>query len=378
VLYEDGELESAREHYETALRYSSEYPEAHQGLACVLAEMGNVQSAAWHRRRGFEHHSVRTLPYRGEGKPVLLLLLVSAFGGNIPTRHLLDDSLFEITIVVPEFYDLNLPLPPHQLVFNAIGDADRPGDGLVSAQSVVALTTAPVLNSPAAVMATGRANNAQRLSCLPGVTTPATVRLARELLSSPEGAAVLARHGLFFPLLLRTPGYHTGRHFALVERADDLTEVLAGLPGTELIAIQYLDSRGDDGKVRKYRVMMIDGCLYPLHLAVSSRWKIHYSTAEMADNAEHRAEDAAFLDDMPTALGPRAMRALEQIQRAMGLDYAGVDFGLSPAGDLLLFETNATMVVHAPPPDERWSYRRPAVDAIFAAVRRMLLRRANR
>ena len=41
--------------------------------------------------------------------------------------------------------------------------------------------------------------------------------------------------------------------------------------------------------------MMIDGRLYPLHLAVSRRWKIHFFSADMSDSAEHRAEDRAFL-----------------------------------------------------------------------------------
>jgi hypothetical protein len=45
---------------------------------------------------------------------------------------------------------------------------------------------------------------------------------------------------------------------------------------------------------------------------------------------------------------------------------------LSSTGDLLLFEANATMVVNPPEPDERWAYRRPAVERILAAVRRML------
>jgi hypothetical protein len=90
------------------------------------------------------------------------------------------------------------------------------------------------------------------------------------------------------------------------ERTARLPEAVAQLPGGELTAIQYLDSRGADGKVRKYRVMMIDGGLYPLHLAISSHWKIHYFTAEMAERAEHRAEDAEFLENMPAVLGPRA------------------------------------------------------------------------
>ncbi|MGA2115590.1 MAG: pyridoxal-dependent decarboxylase [Bryobacteraceae bacterium] len=378
VLFENGEPGPAREHYEAALRCAPGYPEAHQGLSYVLAEMGDAEGAARHRRKGFEGRAVLPMPYRGEGPPVPLLLLISAVGGNIPTRNFLDDRVFQTTVVVPEFYDFRQLLPRHQLVFNAIGDADLAAEALLAAQSVAALTGAPMLNAPAAVMATGRADNAERLSRLRGVVAPATVTLARELLMAADAETTLARHGLRFPLLLRTPGFHTGRHFVLVDRAEVLAEAVAGLPGAELIAIQYLDSRGADGKVRKYRVMMINGCLYPLHLAIASHWKIHYFTAEMAERGEHRAEDAEFLENMPGVLGPRAMAALEQIQAALGLDYAGIDFGLSPAGDLLLFEANATMVVNPPEPDERWAYRRPALERIFAAVRGMLLEKAGR
>jgi hypothetical protein len=163
-----------------------------------------------------------------------------------------------------------------------------------------------------------------------------------------------------------------------VESAESMAEAVAALPGRELTAIQYLDSRGADGKVRKYRVMMIDGRLYPLHVAISSNWKIHYFTAEMSDSAEHRAEDAEFLENMPAVLGPRAMGALEGIQRRLELEYAGIDFGLSPSGEVLLFEANAAMVVNPPEPDERWAYRRPAVERIFEAVRQMLMERIRR
>lgn len=377
VLYANGEFEPAREHYQAALRCSPDHPEAHQGLSYLLAELGDAQGAAWHRQKGFEQRAVVTTPYRGEGPPVSLLLLVSALGGNIPTSNFLDDRVFETTVVVSEFYDRDQPLPRHQLIFNAIGDADLAGNALIAAQSVAALSSAPVLNPPAAVMATGRADNARRLSGLPGVIAPATVTLARELLTSDDGSTAIARHRLKFPLLLRTPGFHTGRYFVRVERAEALAEAATALPGDELTAIQYLDSRGLDGKARKYRVMLIGGRQYPLHVAISSHWKIHYFTAEMADRAEHRAEDAEFLENMPAVLGPRAMTALEEIQKTLGLDYAGIDFGLSPSGDLLLFEANATMVVNPPEPDSRWDYRRPAVERIFAAVRRLLLEKAG-
>jgi hypothetical protein len=371
VLYESGEVAAAREHYETALRFDPVHREAHQGLACVLGELGDEAGARRHRRQGFESRPVLELPYRGEGPPVSLLLLVSAVGGNIPTRFLLDDRVFRTFVMVPEFYDPKVPLPPHGVVFNAIGDADLDAPGLAAAERVVALTRAPVINQPSVVLGTGRADHA-RLAHLPGVVAPATVTLARGLLSGAEAAATVARHGFRFPLLVRTPGFHTGRHFLRVESLPALAGAVAELPGREVTVIEFLDARGADGKVRKYRVMMIAGQLYPLHVAISSQWKIHYFTAEMAEEAANRAEDARFLRDMPGVLGPRAMQALSHIQATLGLDYAGIDFGLSASGDLLLFEANATMVVNPPEPDERWAYRRPAVERIFDAVRRML------
>jgi hypothetical protein len=80
---------------------------------------------------------------------------------------------------------------------------------------------------------------------------------------------------------------------------------------------------------------------------------------------------------MRAVLGPLAMGALERIQSMLGLDYGGIDFGLNARGEVLLFETNATMVVNPPGPDERWSYRWPACMRIQAAVQEMLLKRAN-
>jgi hypothetical protein len=324
---------------------------------------------------GFESRSVVPLPYRGERPPVSLLLLAGSAGGNIPMRHFLDDRIFQTFIVFVEFYNPATPLPPHRMVFNAIGDADLAAPALAAAQSVLALTTTPVINAPAAVAGTGRSDIAQRLSGIPGVITPAAVTLPRTLLAGPDAGTTLARHGFEFPLLIRTPGFHTGRHFLRVETIAQLPAALAELPGEDLTVLSFLDARGLDGKVRKYRVMMIDGGLYPLHVAISSQWKIHYFTADMADHPEHRAEDAEFLENMAGVLGPRAMAALAEIQSRLGLDYAGIDFGLSASGEILLFEANATMVVNPPEPDEKWAYRRPAVERIYAAVRRMLMSR---
>ncbi len=205
---------------------------------------------------------------------------------------------------------------------------------------------------------------------------PRTAILPRELLAGSYAPATLEQRGFVFPLLLRTPGCHTGRNFVRVENLDELRAALPLLPAPELAVIQFLDARAADGKIRKYRVMMIDGQLYPLHAAISPHWKIHYFTAEMADHPEHRAEDAAFLEDMPQVLGPRAMAALQQIRDTLALDYAGIDFSLDAGGNILLFEANATMVVNPAEADERWAYRRAPLERVRNRIREMLVTRA--
>jgi len=377
VLRECGDPLEARAHYETALRLRPGYAEAHQGLGSVFAEAGDAQGAAFHWQIGFGKQPVVALPYRGAGSPVPLLLLTACAGGNIPVRHFLDDRVYQTYVVFVEYYDLAIPLPPHRLIFNAIGDADLAPRALGAAQVLLALTTAPVINLPAAVAMTGRGDNSLRLAGIPGVMVPRTMTMPRAGLEGPGAVEMLARHGFEFPLLIRTPGFHGGRHFLRIEAAGELQAGLAELPGDDLTVVSYLDARGRDGKARKYRVMAVNGKLYPLHAAISSHWKIHYFTADMADSPEHRAEDAAFLEDMTAVIGQRARAALEEIQLRLGLDYAGIDFGLNAAGEILFFEANATMVVNPPEPDERWAYRRPAVERIYAAVREMLAGRVE-
>ena len=123
--------------------------------------------------------------------------------------------------------------------------------------------------------------------------------------------------------------------------------------------------------------MMIDGQLYPLHLAISRDWKVHYFTSEMSANADYRAEEARFLENMPDVLGHKVVACLEAISKTLGLDYAGVDFELSPDGDVLLFEANATMIISRPGYEEHWTYRHGAVGRAVGAAKAMIEKRSG-
>jgi hypothetical protein len=360
IFLEAGDLAPAREHYEAALALDSGFAEAHQGLGNLLAELGNEEAAARHQRLGLRDQRAAELPYRGEAEPVQVLLLVSGRRGDVPIRHLLDDRIFRTFVVLPSVYDPDAPLPPHDVVFNAIGDADSCALALDRAVTLMERTFAPVINSPAAVLGTGRAANSRRLAEIPGVVAPVIANLSRAVLSSAGAVEAIELRGLRFPLLLRSAGsgsrVNGGRHSLRVESANGLTGALTELPGEELTAIQCLDARGADGKHRKYRVMMIGGWLYPVYAA---------------------AEEEKFLRDMPGVLGPRAMAALADIQETLSLDYGGIDFGLSAGGEVLLFEASAAMTIAPTGRDQGWDCRRAAIQRVEDAVRKMVADRAQ-
>jgi glutathione synthase/RimK-type ligase-like ATP-grasp enzyme len=372
VFFADNAYDEARIHYEAALAIDPQNAAAHQGLSYALARLGRDDEALVHRRLGFTGRALTTAAYRGAGRPIDVLLCVCAGGGTLYTDTFLDDRIFRVATLVADVYDGTPALPPVNVVFNAISDADRAGAALAVVERLLAQHPRPVINAPARILATARAAGAARLAAIAGVVAPriATVPLA-ELRSSP--AETVAHHGFAFPLLVRAPGFHTGQHFVRVESAAELAAAIAEFPGDEALLIEYIDLRGDDGRVRKYRVMMIGGTLYPMHLAVSREWKVHYFSADMASDAANRAEDEHFLADPMSAIGTQAWTALGRIRDALGLEYAGVDFGIDRAGRVVVFEANATMIVLPPGPDTIWDYRRAPVTRIVDAVRALLL-----
>ncbi len=371
-----GDSARARQHFETALQIDPDHIHAHRGMGNLLAAQGDDAGARRHRDRGFRNDFLTPLPYRGEGPGVAVLLLVSAAGGNIPMQALLDDRCFRTTVLVMEYYEPKLPLPPHDIVFNSIGDADLCREGLEAARALFARTSRPVINHPACVLETGRFENIERLRGLPNVVVPRMLRLPRHLLAAANGAEAVSGNGLSFPLLVRAPGFHTGQHFVHVAAPNELAAAVADFPAADVWLIERLDARDGEGMFRKFRVMFVDGRLYPLHLAISPHWKVHYFTADMAQSDANRRRDAAFLADMAGAIGPRGMAALERINAALGLDYGGIDFAVNGDGDILFFEANATMVVLPPSDDAKWAYRRRAFANVHSAVRAMLTKRA--
>jgi hypothetical protein len=272
-------------------------------------------------------------------------------------------------------FDGGQALPDHDVILVAVADVESDAPALEIASAIVARSDAPVINRPERILRTSRVEQSRRLAALENVVTASVVTVPCDALRAPDRAAFVERQGMTFPLLLRSPGFHNGRFFELVHDEAELLAAVSTMPGTDAMLLSYQDTRSADGLMRKFRVMAIDGGLYPVHMAMSTNWKVHYVTSDMHHSDAFRQEEAEFLADMSGFLGANVLRALERIAQSMQLDYAGIDFAIDAAGRVVVFEANAAMAIFLPDADPQWDYRRGPMTRALDAVKRMIVTR---
>ena len=369
-----GDLDAAESFYEQARKLAPHHTVVHRGLAEVMRLRGRSDDAARHEAAASSEQAFFPRQYRGSGAAIPLLLFVSEAEENESAfaDRIIDESTFLVTKCIVERITPKTMLPEHRIILNGIGDADRAAEGLARLQDILGRSTAPVINDPAVVGNTGRFAMARCLANIPGVKTPKMLEIPSEIARGENAFALLASHGFTFPLLLRIPQYHAGRYFEKVDSAAEFTSVVASFPTLPILVIEYLDTRGDQPYFHKSRVMVIDGELYPTHLAYGAGWKLHYFSSSMMHEPALREAEARFLADPRATLGERAWRALQAIARAVDLAYFGIDFAVAPSGDVVVFECNAAMVVAKPGPEPHWAYRHSAYQAMMSAADRMV------
>lgn len=331
--------------YQASLAVDPNQVEAHQNIALILFDTGRLDEAQRHRDLAYRRQSIFI---NAAPNPVRTVLVLWAAGrGNVPVDHLLPAKTnTRITWMMEYATDEQIKtLPPYDLVFNAIGDQDAAGPTLEPVARFLHTCRKPVLNRPEAVANTTRDLIPCLLASIPNVLVPHTVRIDTRYFRNQ----LLATPGVRLPVLARPSGSHGGAFMVKVESEEELRN-LALLDSEIYYATNYHNYCSADGYYRKYRIIFVDRCPYPYHLAIGKHWMVHYETADMIDHIWKRDEEVMFLEDPRRAIGPAAMDAVEAIGRKLDLDYCGVDFSILPDGRVLVFEANATMLVH--PEDE--------------------------
>ncbi len=363
ALYRARDFEGAAAEYRRCIGLVPDFATAHMRYAELLMHLGNADAALAEMRAGFRPISGQVAPFRGSGEPIRVLQLgSSSVQGQTGTDQILDPLLFETTTILVQYWDPELALPAHDITFNLIADPDIDAPALAMATELLDGDRAPVLNAPRLMAHTSRVAHPLRIQTIPNTIAPSVRLLPRTEIDAAS-----------LPFLLRSPGYHNGAHFERITTEAELVSALAALPGYELLQIEYVDSAADDGRIRKYRAMIVDGTPYPAHLAIARHWNIHYFSAEMGP--AERAEEIDYLSDLRAHLGDSITEALIAVGRSTELDYVGIDFAVSREGKLVVFEANAAMTVFLPSESAATPERRAAALQIFSAAQRMIAQR---
>jgi len=335
-----------------------------------------IQSAALRAAQVFRVSS--------SGPPARLRVVGFAMAGpissNTPIEFLLEDTDVELTLVfvVPgaPFPDV----PEHDLAIVLVAESEPARPVLAQIEEVIAQWPCPVLNRPNLVPLLGREELYRLTESIAGIEIPATVRVDQETMLElgsvhlPIGK-VLPDGG--FPIIARPVDSHGGHGLEKLEVYSDLISYVARNPADEYFLSRFVDYRSEDGWFRKYRIAVIDGVPYASHLAISDHWMIHFLNAGMSESVDKRCEEAEFMDRFQADFVANHGPALAEIARLSGLEYFGVDCGVTREGKLLLFEADTSLIVHNMDDPEQFPYKDRHMRSLFDAFREMLYRKAE-
>lgn len=304
------------------------------------------------------------------------LLIFAPFAGNTPTEYLMAGQPYEVNVfpMLPQLEpDAGLLKHSGHVVINFVSDADQGRAVLPQVEKLVDRLGLPVINHPAKVRKTTRESIAYLLQDMPGCRFARILR--HEAGEEATVGALRKKIPFSVPLLARPAGTHGGDRFEKIASLEALAEFIRQEPDADHYIMEYVDYQSADGHFRKYRFIFIDGEILPYHLAIGNHWKVHHISTDMSRNAWMQDEERAFLENPTTVFASKHYQALHAIHVAVGLDYFGIDCGLDREGNLVVFEVNASMLVHQK--NEGFPYKAPFVEKIKRAFDNMLEKRAR-
>ena len=371
-----GRRQRALDHFKQALEHEPDDATTLHIVANLQQALGLHSVADATYRRALKLKPLITVPAIVAPPDFRVLFVFGPSAGNTPIEYLIEQARFEsniVTLLPDTAYDVDRLRVYANVVVNLISDVDRGHAFLAPAQALVEQIGGPVVNPPKAIEGTGRESIARRIAALPGCRVPQTRQYQavelRDLLASDSSAM------LTFPLLVRPAGTHGGDDFEKMESASQLHTFLGGHEPRSYYLTAFVDYRSDDGYFRKYRFFCVGDEILPYHLAIDDKWKVHHVTTSMTTHTWMQDEERAFLDDPWRVFGAAQQAALRSIRDAIGLDYFGIDCALDREGAVVVFEVNASMLVHGR--NQQFPYKTAAVERIKQAFHALLERLAR-
>lgn len=369
--FELNELESALQCFRQAVVLNPRDSDSIYWMGGIKQKMGEIQAAEAAYAEAAQIQPLIRRPAAKVPAHFRVLALFAPFAGNMPTGYLFKDTVYDtdtLAVFASREYDVELLKQDVQVVVNLVSDADQAEALLPLAADLVGRLGKPIVNDPRKIQRTTRDAVTALLKGIPGCRSP---KVLRQKAGSDLAVATL-RAALSFSstVLARPVGTHGGDDFEKIEGAAALMALLAQPPDTDRYFIEYIDYRSVDGYFRKYRFLFVNEQILPYHLAISSEWKVHHDSTDMVNHQWMQREEEAFLNNPAAVFNSGHYRALREIRQRIGLDYFGIDCGLDRSGNLVVFEANASMLVHEH--NEEFPYKTPFVHRIKWAFDEML------
>ena len=165
---------------------------------------------------------------------------------------------------------------------------------------------------------------------------------------------------------------HKGIGLKKLNHLSDILEYLNEQQEEDFYVSKFVDYQNQDGLFRKYRIVFIGGKAFVCHMAISENWMVHYMSAGMTISLEKRNEEALFMETFDTDFGLKHQKAFNNIVEKVGLEYFGIDCGETADGDLLIFEIDSSMTIHAMDPIDDFPYKHVQLRKVFNAFRDLL------
>lgn len=263
--------------------------------------------------------------------------------------------------VEPEF-----PRPDFALVRTC--DPDKNLNGLLKAQEILEKHNIPSLNRPEKIIQTRRDEMYRKYADFDGIVMPKTLRIRPRYCRDVRD--FIQREQLRLPCIFRPAGGHNSRGMFLIEKIEDTDELERfAFDDNDFYISEFHDCRDEDGLYRKFRLVCVDGKLYPRHLFIADNWQV--DAVSKFNDEKHHAEEQEFLATFEQRLGVENIERLERLAAEIGLDIFGMDLNLRPDGTLVLFEANACMTYFRKSGRE---YMTPYIDAVKAALHNMIMK----
>jgi len=159
-------------------------------------------------------------------------------------------------------------------------DSDRAQEFFRNVRSLTARTATRTINLPGTSITFERDALGQAFPATDGLRFPKTIRVKRDAVGAglrPEVQGSIHEHLGDYPLVIRPVGTHAGVGLSKLNSPQEINSYLKGRDEKEFFLSEFIDyATASDGSFRKYRIIFVDGMVFPCHMAISNQWDVWY------------------------------------------------------------------------------------------------------